>query len=518
MSINLYKNKNVDNMYNAFVNFITPLELNNDSNGIKVVTRSTTNWYLDTRDFSIFCGVYDATREIVTVLELFKTVITNAQKEGASCPKVVCFDYYSHLPPEKINAVFHNGATVSQLFAATASDESLIPISNDPNPLHRCCTKAWEAIFPVFAKFLDSTYGIRCTERKQTPFVDRYYAAHCNDNPSAPLIDEIKRPKGGQSIDKFEWSYITQRMEKQIIADKSELRTNSHEYILSWKKSWEPEAFLNYPFPECATSNTLTPNNMKFLFDDCTKRQFTDVEIACRDGTVLHTHRLILVAAGDYFKTMLTQKMQEGLSNKISFSEYESKTVETFLKFLYLEQDPFAFEDVESIDAQQLLALAHLCQIERLTRLCTNYIGKNVDESQWKEVGQLGADFQNKYLLEVYEYYRNRKGKLLPEEMRIALQKYAGINLPPSPCAKALVHCDVGYGNSLGLFCHPHWDADFPSRFIWTEAGWKGHVPVNTDFKFVLINSNNTIKWENRPTDRREKLTSKSIAYNDLKF
>ncbi len=154
------------------------------------------------------------------------------------------------------------------------------------------------------------------------------------------------------------WATVTKQ-----IAHAWELRTNSHEFILSWLKDWEPRALPDFPFPKVdLLSEQALPFNIKFLFDDLTAKRFTDIKILCAEGKSIDAHRLILIAASEYFKAMFANSMKEGISNAILFSEYKSTTVEVFLKFLYLEQDPFSSDNPETIDEEELLALAHLCK------------------------------------------------------------------------------------------------------------------------------------------------------------
>ncbi len=463
--------------------------------------------------FTIEVGVYNATKETNEVVLLFQKAVALAQEKGQSCCKVVRIDRYTHLSPEKINEIENTGYIESWLFIVVAPDGSLVPVSVDPYPnsLITCSHDAWKVIYPKFQQFLQSTYEIKCIEKKHTTFADDYYNTNHNRS-SDQFIEHLKRPHSSIVI------YSSLYEEPYRIADRSELCNNSHEYILSWKKSWEPNALPDYPFPECAISNNSSPSNMQFLFADCTKKQFTDIEIISGDNVTFNAHRLVLISAAEYFKVMLTRQMREGISNQIPLPDYDSKTVGVFLEYIYLEQDPFLGEGAKAIDAQQLLGLAHLCRIHSLTQICAKYIGQNFDENQWKELGQLGEHFSNKYLLQIYECCRNRKGKLLPEEMRIALKKHAEIDLPPSASAKALVNCDVAYGNSLGLLCEPHWDKEFPTRFIWKDGNWKGHIPVNKEFKFVSISSDNSIQWEKGPNHKLDQPSDKSVPFNDVQF
>lgn len=466
--------------------------------------------YQGHRDFSIRDKMYFS--QEMMVINLFEKVIKQAQAKGLSCCKVIHLDWYSHFSSDKIQQILYaegHNCVIPWIFASIATNASHISPSSHVEHINVCRGKSWEAIYPSFQRFLHNYYGIHCMEKNHTSFVDQYYNAHQNDAKMDKLTWEIRRPNGGNGLYKQEGWHITE------LVNASELRLNSHEYVLSLKKDWEPRVQPNFSFPKKPASMPLP--TMAFLFEDLITKKYTDVQIHCNDSTILHAHRLILIAASSYFKAMLDQNMQESLTGTIKLP-FDSKTVNALLKFFYLDQDPFSTEDCD-LDEQKLLSLAHLCNSEGLIQYCVAYIGQNTEEKQWKEIGHLGAHYQNKYLLQIYDCYRNRKGKLLSEEMRHALKKYAGMDNLPPPAAKARINFDVGYGNTLGLSCEPFWDEEFPSGFICKKGEWKGYIPINKEFKFVVINSDNTIQWEKRAGNRKlDNPTDQTISFSDVQF
>ncbi len=151
----------VTNLGSKFFNSLQPFE----DDYVKCTSFGYGNFCIEQ---AVYDGSYDATKEINQVLMLFEKAIVNAQEKRLSEAKVVSFDYFSHLPPDKINEYMNSAYGSTQLFAATSSDESLVtlPDGDRQNTLFRCSFKAWQAIGPKFFQFLGSSYGIQCIEKK----------------------------------------------------------------------------------------------------------------------------------------------------------------------------------------------------------------------------------------------------------------------------------------------------------------------------------------------------------------
>jgi hypothetical protein len=61
--------------------------------------------------------------------------------------------------------------------------------------------------------------------------------------------------------------------------------------------------------------------------------------------------------------------------------------------------------------------------------------------------------------------------------------------------ASVSVQSNVEYGNSLGVCAEPDWD-NKPIEFRYEENGWKGEVPLEKKFKFVVLQDGKVLKWE----------------------
>jgi hypothetical protein len=65
----------------------------------------------------------------------------------------------------------------------------------------------------------------------------------------------------------------------------------------------------------------------------------------------------------------------------------------------------------------------------------------------------------------------------------------------PSTIDVTLV-CDLNSDQTLGICCDPSW-AGAPIAFTKNENGWSGQVPVGRDWKCVVLQNDQVVKWEN---------------------
>ncbi len=66
--------------------------------------------------------------------------------------------------------------------------------------------------------------------------------------------------------------------------------------------------------------------------------------------------------------------------------------------------------------------------------------------------------------------------------------------IPPLLCTKVTVSYEVGLGNTLAIRGEPDWSINV--HFTKNENGWTGQVPVDCDWKFVILQNDRVIKWE----------------------
>ncbi len=75
------------------------------------------------------------------------------------------------------------------------------------------------------------------------------------------------------------------------------------------------------------------------------------------------------------------------------------------------------------------------------------------------------------------------------------------------PCASAVASnsitsslkitalCQLKQGKKLGICFAPNWEKK-PISFDFSENGWKGQIPLNTDWKFVILEKDIVTQWE----------------------
>ena len=80
------------------------------------------------------------------------------------------------------------------------------------------------------------------------------------------------------------------------------------------------------------------------------------------------------------------------------------------------------------------------------------------------------------------------------------------------------ITCNVGEGNDLGICCEPSW-GDEPIAFELSENRWIGQVPVGKEWKFVILQDGEVLRWEegyNRTLDITH--SSITLAADQVKF
>lgn len=290
----------------------------------------------------------------------------------------------------------------------------------------------------------------------------------------------------------------------------------------TWNPQWNPIKLPHYPLPEV---EKVPPGEKKELGQDlyafAQERYDTDVTINISDGQVLFAHKLVLSRC-EALRTMLNSQMKEGLEGVIPFNDKSFTVVQTFLKYIYTEENPF--EDVnapfygsfnqaedfilsdaedswEYIETCHLLELAGAYHLDGLINCCAKYIALKHSDKLWKDVEEcdvknpdrsLVSLYPHKDLLSAYGAYCMRNGKPLSLEKR-GLFKRLGLPLPP-PSREVHIHCDIVFENTLGICFAPSFEVHL--RFTWNQGRWEGRIPIGIEFKFVKISKDGTITWE----------------------
>lgn len=68
---------------------------------------------------------------------------------------------------------------------------------------------------------------------------------------------------------------------------------------------------------------------------------------------------------------------------------------------------------------------------------------------------------------------------------------------PTPSLTNITVACNVGWGKTLGVCCTPNW-AEAPIAFTAINGEeWYGQVPMDKEFKFVILENGKPVAWEN---------------------
>lgn len=62
-------------------------------------------------------------------------------------------------------------------------------------------------------------------------------------------------------------------------------------------------------------------------------------------------------------------------------------------------------------------------------------------------------------------------------------------------CIDITVLSQLKFGQNLGICCDPKWEQN-PISFDLSENGWKGQIPLNTNWKFVILENGKVTRWE----------------------
>ena len=122
----------------------------------------------------------------------------------------------------------------------------------------------------------------------------------------------------------------------------------------------------------------------------------SDVKIVCEDDEY-PGHKFILSARSDVFRAMFRSNLSEndenGKPSRIQIKDFSSETVNTFLKFMYTDELKIIDINVE------LLVIADKYNVDRLTKICSEYFSKNINEKNVMAITLAAFLISNDYLL-----------------------------------------------------------------------------------------------------------------------
>lgn len=187
--------------------------------------------------------------------------------------------------------------------------------------------------------------------------------------------------------------------------------------------SWTPGTTPNYPLPK-ELDVAKTPSVNETFVAAFHKQDLTDATFNCKDGDV-KAHALVLSLASEYFRTLFSSGLKERMTQVIELPAYSVKSIKSVLNHLYKGNNPFDTQDPNEIpDPLDILQIAHRWKLPSLFDYAANVIGRNAKPEEWKEIGNLGATYESKYLLLVYNCYRIRQGEKIDPEFLPAMNKF----------------------------------------------------------------------------------------------
>lgn len=198
-----------------------------------------------------------------------------------------------------------------------------------------------------------------------------------------------------------------------------QLVDNQNQIELSWTQGTNP----NHPLPK-ELDVAKVPSLNEYLVTAFQTQDLTDMTFKCQDGQV-NAHELVLCLASEYFRSLFSSGLQEKMTQVIELPNYSLKTLKSVLDHIYKGNNPFEAENQNEIpDPIDILQIAHQWRLSSLFEHAANVIGRNAKPEEWKEIGNLGATYESKYLLQVYNCYRIRRGEQIDPEILPAMQKF----------------------------------------------------------------------------------------------
>ena len=100
----------------------------------------------------------------------------------------------------------------------------------------------------------------------------------------------------------------------------------------------------------------------------------TDFTVICKDMEI-PVHSFVLSARSSVFQTAINGNFKEKKERRITINDFESKTVEEMIRFLYGFEIPEILENIE-----ELLALADMYQLDDLKAATVLRMGQNIQK------------------------------------------------------------------------------------------------------------------------------------------
>ncbi|KAI6231211.1 Speckle-type POZ protein A-like protein [Aphelenchoides besseyi] len=156
------------------------------------------------------------------------------------------------------------------------------------------------------------------------------------------------------------------------------------------------------PAYEMASTCHLQCNLMPAIVSAFNDEETADAKVKVGDST-FNVHKLVICTQSAVFKSMFKHELSEKKSNIVDIKDVDEEVVETMLRYLYSGK----VENMEQV-ASRLLSLSDQYQLDGLTTMCMNALGKNLTLENIIERLQLLAhpEHLNAFKMPVFEFVK----------------------------------------------------------------------------------------------------------------
>ncbi|KAJ7361901.1 BTB And C-terminal Kelch [Desmophyllum pertusum] len=123
-------------------------------------------------------------------------------------------------------------------------------------------------------------------------------------------------------------------------------------------------------------------DNIKVYHEKKEEEQFYDFTIKDKDGIEIRSHKFLLASQSKYFAALFRR---DPTASETTFEDFSLDAIKKCIDYLYIHES-----DLTGNNVQDLLMFADYINLTDVTEICTNYIIKNIDQSNYAHVIELG--------------------------------------------------------------------------------------------------------------------------------
>ncbi|XP_078380131.1 kelch-like protein 40a [Oculina patagonica] len=123
-------------------------------------------------------------------------------------------------------------------------------------------------------------------------------------------------------------------------------------------------------------------NNLKAYYKKRGEEQFYDFTIKDKDGAEVRSHKFILASQSEYFAALFRI---DPTASETTFKDFSIDVIKECIEYLYVHEVNLTGDNV-----QDVLMFADYITLTDVIAICTDYIIKNIDRSNYAHVINLG--------------------------------------------------------------------------------------------------------------------------------